>query len=518
MADLPTEVARINALTTNARTTWFALLGVLVFVGITLMGVEHIDFYGVNRATKLPLVDVEVPTRLFFIAAPILTFAIYGYFHLYLIRLWDALGAADAFVKRTPLGDVITPWLVSDAALHLRNKKREDRCTTPRSLEGAAMVLNVALAWGFGLMILFALWMTSMAARSPDMSLVAGLMLIAAGWIGLASWLVMRRRMRGLSVTDKRPLWAWAALGLGGAAAIVFVGAVSIERTSGMLGFYPRAAAAEAAIGTWLARNDPPEADDAFDFPENFWSLGLLTLGPVNLVGEALVEKPDNWLPHDIARSEFRPKWCEREAVDCQNMSAQQADAFQAEWVTRRSAQIDALGKPEVNHVNPTQYREMNADLRAFVRANGLDLRKLDMRGAFLPGMNLVAADLNGAKLDGAVLEGADLFEAQMQQANLSAAQMERANLNSAQMDGAILNAAQMDGADLRFAHVKGANLVDSHLTRSDLRGTHMQGADLSFASLVAADLRSAQMEGQTSALRLWTERTSAVRKCKMWT
>lgn len=148
MADLPDTIARINALTTNARNTWFALLGVLVFVGITLMGVEHIDFYGVNRATKLPLVDVEVPTRLFFIAAPILTFAIYGYFHLYLIRLWDALGAAPARVNGIRLGDAISPWLVSDAALHLRRTARKDNCATPRSLEHAAMILNIALAWG----------------------------------------------------------------------------------------------------------------------------------------------------------------------------------------------------------------------------------------------------------------------------------------------------------------------------------------------------------------------------------
>ena len=33
------------------------------------MSVKHIDFYGVDRATKLPLINVEVPTRLFFLAA-----------------------------------------------------------------------------------------------------------------------------------------------------------------------------------------------------------------------------------------------------------------------------------------------------------------------------------------------------------------------------------------------------------------------------------------------------------------
>ena len=165
---LPDEMLkRIDALTRNARTTWFALLAALVFVGITLMGVEHIDFYGVNRATQLPLVDVEVPTPLFFYAAPILTAAIYGYFHLYLIRLWDALGQADPRIGDTPLGDRISPWLVADAALYLRTRLRRDEppCTAPRSMEGPAMALNILLAWVFGLVVLWFLWRQSLPAR-----------------------------------------------------------------------------------------------------------------------------------------------------------------------------------------------------------------------------------------------------------------------------------------------------------------------------------------------------------------
>lgn len=111
------QIDRINALTSNARNTWFVLLGALIFVGLTLMQVDAIDFYGVDRATQLPLVNVSVPTRLFFYAAPFLVAAVYGYFHLYLIRLWDALGPApyqNDFAE--PLSDLIQPWLVSDAA------------------------------------------------------------------------------------------------------------------------------------------------------------------------------------------------------------------------------------------------------------------------------------------------------------------------------------------------------------------------------------------------------------------
>ena len=47
-------IYRIDALTKNARTTWFALLGALIFVGVALMGIKHIDFYCVTTFRVLP--------------------------------------------------------------------------------------------------------------------------------------------------------------------------------------------------------------------------------------------------------------------------------------------------------------------------------------------------------------------------------------------------------------------------------------------------------------------------------
>ena len=186
---------RINALTRNARQTWFALLAALVFVGITLMGVEHIDFYGVDRATALPLVNVEVPTRFFFVAAPILIAAIYGYFHLYLIRLWDALGAAPARLNGIRLGDAIAPWLVADAALVYRARKRKDNCATPRTLERPAALLNLLLAWGFGLIVLAALWWFSLPARTFWMAAIAATSFIISLFAAFASLETLFRRL-----------------------------------------------------------------------------------------------------------------------------------------------------------------------------------------------------------------------------------------------------------------------------------------------------------------------------------
>ena len=106
------QIDRINELSQLARTAWFSLLGYLVFVGITLLGVKDADFFVPSRQTELPLVGVQIPTASFFWIAPILGAALYTYLHLFLIKLWDA--HADA---RTTDADATHHWLVNDFVL-----------------------------------------------------------------------------------------------------------------------------------------------------------------------------------------------------------------------------------------------------------------------------------------------------------------------------------------------------------------------------------------------------------------
>ncbi|MFV0473542.1 MAG: hypothetical protein ACK5MQ_04970 [Pikeienuella sp.] len=94
--DADTAISRIEAISANARATWFALLGLLAFVGVTLMGVTDADFYTHDRRTALPLIGASMPTDIFFWAAPLLTASIYTCFHFHLMKLWDALGRAPA--------------------------------------------------------------------------------------------------------------------------------------------------------------------------------------------------------------------------------------------------------------------------------------------------------------------------------------------------------------------------------------------------------------------------------------
>jgi hypothetical protein len=65
-------IVSINEIPQLAHTAWFSLLGYLDFVGIALPGIEDADVCVPLRQTKLPRVNVSIPTANFFRPASIL--------------------------------------------------------------------------------------------------------------------------------------------------------------------------------------------------------------------------------------------------------------------------------------------------------------------------------------------------------------------------------------------------------------------------------------------------------------
>jgi hypothetical protein len=83
------------------------------------------------------------------------------------------------------------------------------------------------------------------------------------------------------------------------------------------------------------------------------------------------------------------------------------------------------------------------------------DLSQVDLRGAFIPEIDLSEARLVGADLSGAILTEADLTRSYLHQAKLSGA-----DLNGADLRGAILTEADLSRAYLHQAKLNGANLT----------------------------------------------------------
>jgi hypothetical protein len=90
----------------------------------------------------VPLLGVTIPTATFFIVAPWLAAVLHVYFHLFLLRLLDALADTPTTVGSLPLGERV-PWLVVDWAL----RRRADRPVTRRPMDGLGSVVTGFLIW-----------------------------------------------------------------------------------------------------------------------------------------------------------------------------------------------------------------------------------------------------------------------------------------------------------------------------------------------------------------------------------
>ena len=139
-----------------------------------------------------------------------------------------------------------------------------------------------------------------------------------------------------------------------------------------------------------------------------------------------------------------------------------------------------------------------------------LDLRKTNLRTAYLEEVHLEKAYLLGAhlekayllkaylekaRLSGAHLEGANLSGAHLEKADLLGAHLEKARLSGAHLEGANLSGAHLEKADLLGAHLEKATLAAAHLEDANLIGAHLQDAVLLKAYLEKATLEDAHLE-----------------------
>ena len=135
-------------------------------------------------------------------------------------------------------------------------------------------------------------------------------------------------------------------------------------------------------------------------------------------------------------------------------------------WTRDRVAILDA----------PTYSRALEVAVREGLCLVDLDLRRAELRSAFLARADLRGAELSAADLRGCYLRGADL--------------------RTADLRGTRLEHAFLGGADLRNADLRGAVL-----TRTDLRGASLLGVDLRGTILTGARLDGALCDWRWSAI-----------------
>ncbi|GIJ47009.1 hypothetical protein Val02_38950 [Virgisporangium aliadipatigenens] len=182
-------------------------------------------------------------------------------------------------------------------------------------------------------------------------------------------------------------------------------------------------------------------------------------------------------------------------------------------------------GRPRRPEAHPVQLNFSGLDLRGVnlagawldrVNFSGSRLDQADLSGAAMAESSLRRARLTGARLEHAILDGADLAEARfdgscmvmtsLRSANLAKAclveaEASMASFVSADARGAILDRAimvrtELSGASLAGSSLVGAVLRNAFLYRTNLDEASLDGADLFFAVLIGAQLRNAQLVG----------------------
>ena len=472
------ELKHIEQVSRGARTTWFGLLGVLVFGAIAVGGVADRDFFTYGAGTALPLVGVTVPTVGFFYAAPILILAIYIHLHLYLLKLWRGLGVLPAHihvegsVENVPLDDVVYPWLLSDAAIQTMPEARR------RSLGWLTRLVSLVLGWWAGPLVLGLFWVRSWPYHDPVLTLYLAGLTLAAIWIGTFSYFRARREMRGARRTWRIVL-GWLC------------GALIVLSTAVALPFY-----------SWMktAGNLPGQE--------------FVPVWRANLYQAAVVARPGDWSLRGEAEEVFLARYG--------SVSRPTLDALLA-------AERNGTGPPEgeslewLDAARRAFGKQRDNLLRSFDKLDlaGRDLRRADLRDAFLPGIRLPGARLGGADMSGAQMEGVVFSEqvgGEWNAADLAGAPCNprlwqripprppelppgRAalgctSLANAHLEGAQLHRADLSGADLRHADLSGADLGQANLSGADLSRANLSGADLGQANLAGARLAEVNLSG----------------------
>lgn len=126
----------------------------------------------------------------------------------------------------------------------------------------------------------------------------------------------------------------------------------------------------------------------------------------------------------------------------------------------------------------------------------GIDLSKLNCKGASFQGANLCNADLAGAILEETNFKGANLTGANLNGANLSKANFENAVLDNASLIGANLSSTCFKQARLIHATLKAATLDKTDFSEATLQSVNLSGAKkCQTAKFNKADLSGARFD-----------------------
>ena len=441
----------------------------LLYVVVSIFGVDDRDLLDPNSTVKVPLLNIGLPTFYFFLLAPVLVALLHINLLLHHQAYQDKLrhwrdGAPKAQLDQLAPNFFDIAFLAQD--LWQRQLVRASLWLLLYFWPPAALCL--ALFWfadyqnpwitlehfalliiSYGASVYFSWRQGSVRHELKALSLWAltlllGLILLTGSYLAVSFWIF----------GHPNPLLSLAYITL-----LIIGGGISVH--------LPWSKICTGNVLQKLSR----------------WLQGLL-LSALPLVGTYLVALVISltWVSYERSNPWFESNLLYQPNIDAPSFIYQDLDA----------STIDLASAYETNVTDAELIKNYSQplDLR------GRSLRYANMSSSFLPRVRLAAADLAGANLRQASLQDAELILTQLPGASLREAQLQGASLWQAQLQGASLWQAQLQGASLWQAQLQGASLGGAQLQDADLWQAQLQGADLSEAQLQGAYLSEAQLQG----------------------
>ncbi len=511
----------VEELSKNAGKLFVSSLLACGFAFLTVIRTRDIEILTDTGTADLPIIQAAIPITIFFTMAPLVLVGVYGYFHLYLQRLWEAFAVLPAvFPDGRTLDKKSYPWLISDFIRVYFPRLRGQQ----KPLGALEHALYVFLSWYLLPLALLPLWARYLVRHEPNVTVLHVVLIGVAVVIGLLSFRLAKATLRdaveqetllqpltgGNSLRAAAPLLATpfaSAAALLGLSSVLFWGVPDhqpdaannalfalrrfVPRVFDRFGCCPFADLREAkAPSARLANRDLSGARAAQA------DLTNADLRGANLRGAdlktALLAGADLEGAH-LEGAQINPRLLKQ----CRNWLLATYDDKQRKALL---AQMPRDHNQRVETKNLARYE-----------LGGLSLARASLAEAKLAHAALWQCDLKGAELQKAELTGANLQDAHLEGANLDGTQLDDANFAGAHLEGAWVDVSPlMNRARCALlAHLDAEQLSrlgfprdhDEQVKRKDLRernlsGLNLSGGDFGGFDLSSADLSNARLNG----------------------
>jgi uncharacterized protein YjbI with pentapeptide repeats len=149
------KLENVKGISENARKIFLALLAACLYCWLTIATTTDVNLITNRASSPLPIIQTQIPIVGFYVVAPLLVLCVYFYFHFYLQKLWEELGALPAvFPDGRPLYTKVDPWLLNDLVRSHLPKLNVDR----PFLSYLQLWISVLLAWWIVPITMFLFW------------------------------------------------------------------------------------------------------------------------------------------------------------------------------------------------------------------------------------------------------------------------------------------------------------------------------------------------------------------------